>query len=113
MAQFGQSTVFGQPSTDPAMNMHYYSQAQSFAANNPTNLQAQRQLAFWAEVVQRQAAAAQAQHYAQAIAGQAPIQAQPPMPTAAPQSMQQPTLTTVPAGQAPFGQMPFPYVLRH
>ena len=54
---FGQSALFGQPSNDPNMNLHYLNQAHACAVQNPTNVQAQRQWAYWAEIVQRQAAA--------------------------------------------------------
>ena len=51
------SPIFGTPSTDLQMNVYYMNQAESHARNYPNDLQAQRQLAYWREVVQRQMAA--------------------------------------------------------
>ena len=55
---FGQSLLFGQPSIDANMNLHYLNQAQIYAASNPGNVQAQRQLQYWQEVCLRQTQAA-------------------------------------------------------
>ena len=51
---FGQSVLFGQPSDDPNINMQTYSQALLYAQQNPNNPQAQRQAAYWHEIIQRQ-----------------------------------------------------------
>ena len=56
MDSFGGSP-FGMPSPDLSTNVGYLQQAQTFAAINPGNLQAQRRAAYWQEVVQRQSAA--------------------------------------------------------
>ena len=86
---FGSSPLFGMPSLDPAMNVMHMQQAYQFAQNNPGNLQAQRQFAYWAEVVQRQGAAA-------------PLpQASPPQAATQTQFVQQPqtpTFPTIPLG---------------
>ena len=72
---------------DPMMNMMYLQQAQSYLQNNPNNVQAQRQVSYWTEVVQRQGAAQQTQ---------------PAAPTGAPASWQQgPGVPLMPAAAAP------------
>ena len=49
--------MFGLPSTDMNMNVHYGQLAQQHARTHPSNPVAQRQAAYWAEVVARQQAA--------------------------------------------------------
>ena len=68
---FGHSTLFGQPSNDPNMNVYYMQQAQLFFRQKPGNVQASRQLAYWTGIVQRQAAAAAATAAAMAAQQQA------------------------------------------
>ena len=58
-SRFGQSTLFGHPSQDPSLNVHYAQLAYQHAQNHPSDPQAQRQWAFWSEVVRQQQAAAQ------------------------------------------------------
>ena len=52
--QFGQSPLFGLPSTDLHMNVYYAQQAQAHAERHPHDVHAQRQLQYWLEVVHRQ-----------------------------------------------------------
>ena len=52
--QFGQSPIFGLPSTDMQMNIYYAQQARAHAERNPHDVQAQRQMFYWLEVTQRQ-----------------------------------------------------------
>ena len=95
MASFGQSVLFGQPSDDPNVNFGYLQSAIQSAQLNPQNTQMQRQVAYWQEVVARQAqansmaqaslaqaAAAQAAA-AQAAAAQAAAHAPAPAPAGA------------------------------
>ena len=58
-SMFGQHNPFGIPSHDLQTNIQYATQAAQFAAGNPQNAQAQRQAAYWAEVVARQQATLQ------------------------------------------------------
>ena len=60
MASFGQSVIFGQPSDDPNMNLQFLQFATQHATANPGDPQAQRQLAYWRDLVQRQQAQPQA-----------------------------------------------------
>ena len=89
---FGHSSLFGQPSSDPGMNVYYMQQARLFMQQHPGNVQASRQLAYWTDIAQRQATAAAAALAAQqqahapglAFTGAAP--AQPPALQASAQS---------------------------
>ena len=54
---FGSAPFFGQPSQDYMTNVTYMQNAQQFAALNPMNVAAQRQAAYWQEVVNRHAQA--------------------------------------------------------
>ena len=73
--QCGQSVLFGQPSDDLQTNIQHYTNAQQYAQAHPGNLRAQRQLAYWTEVVNRQMQAAAAAFPAQpAVAPAAPAQ---------------------------------------
>ena len=67
-----QSTLFGQPSHDVNVNIAYAQNAQQHAARFPHDGQAQRQAAYWAEVVLRQQQAQAAQAAQAAPAAQAP-----------------------------------------
>ena len=76
-SMFGQtSTFFGQPSTDLQQNIAYMQNAQAVAALDPLNAQAQRQAAYWQEIVARQAAAHGVPGYAGAPQGSLPTQPQ-------------------------------------
>ena len=80
---FGQSGLFGQPSDDPSVNMQQYQLALQYAQANPTNVQAQRQAAYWHDVIQRQNLLLSQQ--------------QMPAPMQMPQQMYQPPQPTAPA----------------
>ena len=77
---FGQSVLFGMPSDDVNINMGHLQQAQQYLQANPQNVQAQRQCAYWTDIVQRQQ---------QAAASAAPVP--PTAAPGAPPGMGQPT----------------------
>ena len=58
---FGQSMIFGQPRANYETNVMYSQQATLHAQAHPNDVQAQRQAAYWAGVVRKQAQALSAQ----------------------------------------------------
>ena len=104
------------PSVDINMNIYYMQQAQQYAMQRPHDQQAQRQAAYWAEVVARQSMAnAQAQGATPAPQAVPGAQAQGPM--TAPQQPMNPAAFMFSAPQANLPSVPLavpgvPYRLR-
>ena len=90
--QFGQSALFGQPSTELGMNEYYLQQALTHAQQVP-GPRANAQVAYWQQVVAA-GRAAQAAQMMQAAATSLPSQAGP--------------TPGLPAQQAPAGVPPIP-----
>ena len=90
---FGQSSVFGQPSTDLNMNEYYLQQAIQHSMSQPSPA-AQAQVAYWQQVVTAARAAQAAQAAAAHAAAAFPQPTGQPMP--GPLQMGQPQMQGLP-----------------